>query len=343
MTITPTVSTDAEVTPLPATSEPERADLRRMFELITTIKQSDERFRAMLAAGQIRVTYYSPRGQECISAGFGVHLVPTDYCVATYRGLHDAVAKGVPLRRIWAEFLGKSTGPCKGKGGPMHLTDPSVGLMVTTGIVGAGLPIATGLAWACKLRDESQVTTVSFGDGASNIGAFHEALNLASIWQLPVIFICQNNRYGEHSRYESTTSVEHISERGRSYAMPSVTVDGNDPLAVYGAAETAIGRARAGLGPTLVECVTYRFWGHVFGDDMHYMPAEERQAAMDADPAVRYRQRLIEELGFAEDELTSIENAVEAQIDDAVEFAMSSPAPPLEELLTDVYAEGMAR
>ena len=319
---------------------PDRAALRRMFELMTTIQQTDERFRAMLTGGQIRMTYYSPRGQECIPAAFGSLLEPSDYCVTTYRGVHDSLAKGVPLRSIWAEFLGRSTGPCKGKGGPMHLTDPSVGLMVTTGIVGAGLPIAAGLGWACKLRTEGQVTVVNFGDGASNIGAFHEAMNLASVWGLPVVFVCQNNQYGEHSRFELTTGAP-VSQRGTAYSMPGVAVDGNDPVAVYEAAAAAIDRARAGNGPTLLDCVTYRFWGHVFGDDMSYMPADERRAAMDADPVPRYRQRLIDQYGFAESELAEIEVSVAAQIDDAVEFALASPPPAPDELFTDVYAQGV--
>jgi len=333
-----TKSTDTKDRAAVTPTSPDRDALRAMFEMTTTIKQTDERFRSMLGSGAVRLTYYSPRGQECISAGFGAHLGHADYCVTTYRGLHDSLAKGVPLRKVWAEFLGRVTGPCKGKGGPMHLTDPSVGLMVTTGIVGAGLPIATGLGWACKLRDAGNVTIVNFGDGATNIGAFHEAMNLASIWQLPVVFVCQNNRYGEHSRYEATTSVDRVSERGRAYSVPGVTVDGNDPEAVYAAAAVAVQRARSGGGPTLVECITYRFWGHVFGDDMHYMPPEERQAAMDADPVVLYRQHLIDEHQFTEDELASIEATVVAQIDDAVEFALSSPPPSPDELLTDVYA-----
>ena len=320
---------------------PDQAALRRMFDLMTTIRLTDERFRAMLSSGQVRLTYYSPAGQECIPAAFGALLGPSDYCVTTYRGLHDSLAKGVPLRSVWAEFLGRATGPCKGKGGPMHLTDPSAGLMVTTGIVGGGLPIAAGLGWGCKLRDAGQVTVVNFGDGASNIGAFHEALNLAAVWALPVVFVCQNNQYGEHSRYELTTSAEQVSERGAAYSMPGVTVDGNDPVAVYEAAATAIDRARSGHGPTLMECVTYRFWGHVFGDDMSYMPAEERQAAMDADPVPRYRQRLVDDYQFSDDELTGIEAAVTASIDDAVEFALASPPPALDELFTDVYAEGV--
>jgi len=308
-----------------------------MFELVTTISQTDERFRTLLSSGRVRSTYYSPKGQECISAAFGALLRPDDYCVTIYRGLHDHISKGVPLDVLFAEFLGRATGTCKGKGGPMHVTDPSSGMMVTTGVVGSGLPIGAGLAWATKLKGTDQVTISNFGDGASNIGAFHEALNLAGVWKLPVIFVCQNNRYSEHTRYEVVTAAEKVSQRAASYSMPGVTVDGNDPVAVYGAAREAIERARAGEGPTLVECVTYRFWGHIFGDNMRYMPAEERQAAMDADPTVRYRQWLIDGGHFGEDELSAIESEVATSIEKAMEFALNSPPPGPEELYTDVY------
>lgn len=311
--------------------------LRRMFELVTTISQTDERFRTLLSSGRVRSTYYSPKGQECISAAFGAVLRPDDYCVTMYRGLHDHLSKGVPMRELFAEFLGRATGTCKGKGGPMHVTHPESGLMVTTGVVGSGLPIANGLAWASKLKGTDQVTIVNFGDGASNIGAFHESLNLAAVWELPVVFVCQNNRYGEHTRYEWATSASQVSQRAAGYEMPGVTVDGNDPVATYWAAGEAVARARTGGGPTLVECMTYRFWGHIFGDNMRYMPPEERRAAMDADPAVRYRQRLIDGGHFSEEELVSIEAEVAAAIDDAMAFALESPPPGPEELYTDVY------
>ncbi len=318
---------------------PDKETLARMFELVTAINLTDERFRTLLSSGRARSTYYSPKGQECISAAFGALLRPDDYCVTMYRGLHDHLAKGVPMRELFAEFLGRVTGTCKGKGGPMHVTHPASGLMVTTGIVGSGLPIANGLAWAAKLSGTDQVTIVNFGDGASNIGAFHEALNLASVWELPVVFVCQNNRYGEHTRYEWATSASQVAQRAAAYEMPGVTVDGNDPVATYWAADEAISRARSGGGPTLVEAMTYRFWGHIFGDNMRYMPPEERKAAMDADPTVRYRNWLLEHGHLSEAELASIENDTLAAIDDAIAFALDSPPPGPDELYTDVYSE----
>jgi pyruvate dehydrogenase E1 component alpha subunit len=321
---------------------PDRVALLGMFETATKIKQCDERFRLLLASGQIVCTYYSPRGQEIIPSAFSVLLRPDDYMVTTYRGLHDHIGKGVDLRGLWAEFLGKRSGTCKGKGGPMHVTDPTSGLMVTTGIVGSGLPIANGFGLAAKLAGTDQVTVVNFGDGASNIGAFHEALNLAAVWKLPVIFMCQNNRYAEHTKLADGTSVERIAMRAAAYGIPGVTVDGNDPIAMYEAAATAVRRARSGEGPTLLEGITYRFFGHIMGDDMKYQPAEERQAAMDADPVPAFRVWLLAE-GVAEEvDLAEIEQRCDAAIDDAVAYALAAELPSPDELEDDVYAENLA-
>jgi pyruvate dehydrogenase E1 component alpha subunit len=320
---------------------PAQQVLRGIFEVATTIKLCDERFRSMIGSGQIFLLYYSPRGQEIIPASFSSLLRPDDYVVTTYRGLHDHIAKGVDLKQLWAEFLGRGAGTCKGKGGPMHITDPSSGLMVTTGIVGGGIPIANGLALAAQLRGSDQVTVVNFGDGASNIGAFHEALNLAGLWNLPVIFVCQNNRYAEHTPYREGTSVAQVSARAAGYGMVGVTVDGNDPLAMYGVAKDAVQRARSGGGPTLIEANTYRFYGHLLGDSMGYQPEEERNAAMANDPVPRFRTWLIAEGYLSEDDAAKIETEIAAAVDEAVEFALAAPPPGAEELYTDVYAEVM--
>lgn len=310
----------------------------RMFETMTRIRRCDERFRTLLASGQIVVTYYSPRGQEVIPAAFSIVLRPDDYVVTTYRGLHDHLAKGVALRDLWAEFLGRGAGPGKGKGGPMHITDPRVGLMVTSGVVGGGLPIANGFGLAARLAGTDQVTVVNFGDGATNIGAFHEALNLASVWRLPVVFVCQNNRYAEHTAYAVGTSVARVADRAAGYSMPGVTVDGNDPLEMFSAASEAVARARAGEGPTLIEAVTYRLEGHVVGDRMAYMPAEEREAALAADPVPAFRRWLVDQGHFTAAQLGEVEERVEAEIDDAVAYALACPPPPASELFEDVYA-----
>jgi pyruvate dehydrogenase E1 component alpha subunit len=221
----------------------------------------------------------------------------------------------------------------------MHITHPETGVMVTTGIVGSSMPIANGLALAAQMRDDKRVTVAYFGDGASNIGAFHESLNLASIWKLPVVFVCQNNGYGEHTRYAAATAVAHVADRAVAYQMPGVTVDGNDPLAVYAAAKSAIARARAGDGPTLIEATTFRFNGHVLGDTDAYMDKGEKAAAMAQDPVPRYRAWLIQNQVTDEPTLSALESAISRELDAAVEFALSSPVPELRELQIDVFAE----
>lgn len=323
-------------------ASPDRTDLLRMYEIAATAKAADEKIRGLLASGQAMMMYYSARGQELIPAAFSVHLTVDDYVVTTYRGIHDQIAKGVPLGTLFAEYMGRATGTCKGKGGPMHVTHPDSGLMVTTGIVGSGMPIANGLALASTLRGDGRVTVVNFGDGASNIGAFHEALNLASIWKLPVVFCCQNNRYAEHTTYAFGTSVEKISDRAAGYSMPGVTVDAGDPVALWTAAHAAVGRARAGEGPTLVECLTYKFHGHYFGDAMTYIPKEELAAAVAADPVPAFRRWLVEAGHASDEDLAATEKKVGAEIDDALSFAMQSPFPDPGEIRLDVYAEELS-
>lgn len=221
----------------------------------------------------------------------------------------------------------------------MHITHPETGVMVTTGIVGSSMPIANGLALGAQIKGTSQVTVATFGDGASNIGAFHESLNLASVWKLPVIFICQNNGYAEHTAYAACTAVENVADRAASYSMPGVTVDGNDPVAMWEACREAVARARAGEGPTLIEAKTFRFFGHALGDDDSYMAEGEKAAAMANDPVPRYRNWLIAQGHADEAQLAAMEADIERELDEAVEFAFSSPYPDLAELDTDVYAD----
>ena len=219
----------------------------------------------------------------------------------------------------------------------MHITDRNSGVIVTTGIVGAGLPIANGLAWASQLAQDGRVTVSYFGDGASNIGAFHEALNVAALWQLPVVFVCQNNRYSEHTRFEVATSVERVSDRALGSKIKGVTVDGNDPIAVWVAADAAIRRARDGDGPTLIEALTFRLMGHTLGDDDSYMPKSEKAGAIANDPMPKFRSYLISEQHATEAELAQMESSIAAEIDTAVEFALKSPYPQVAELSVDVY------
>ncbi|PVX75674.1 pyruvate dehydrogenase E1 component alpha subunit [Paraburkholderia unamae] len=318
---------------------PDRKTLVEMYRKMTLIKQNDERFRSVIKSGKLVLPYYSPRGQEVIPSAVSVHLTNEDYVCTIYRGMHDMLAKGVPTKLLWAEFAGKATGTCKGKGGPMHITHPESGVMVTTGIVGSSMPIANGLALAAQVRGESRVSVAYFGDGASNIGAFHEALNLAAVWKLPVIFVCQNNQYAEHTKYEVGTAAARIADRAVAYSMPGVRVDGNDPVAMWSAARDAVARARAGEGPTLIEAMTFRFHGHVFGDADGYMEPTEKAAAMERDPVPAFRTWLIEREHATEPELAAIEAQVESEINEALEFAMSSPYPDVAELKRDVYAQ----
>lgn len=315
----------------------------QLYRTAARILAFDEKYRSSMLSGLIGGMYYSPRGQEFAAVCVAAHLDAQDYVVTTYRGAHDQIAKGVPLRELWAEYLGKAAGSCHGKGGPMHVTSPAHGLMVTTGVVGGGLPIANGLALAAKLRNTGQVTVANFGDGASNIGAFHESLNLASIWKLPVVFVCQNNKWAEYTRLEDGTSVPEIALRAAGYSMPGVTVDGNDPIAIYQAAGEAIDRARRGEGPTLLEAITYRFCGHYFGDQGEYIPEAEYTAAVAADPIPRYRRRLLDEGSASAAELDDIDAAARKEVDVAAAWAFEQPLPDPAELTTDVYAQEAVR
>ena len=305
------------------------------------IARADEKLRSMLMTGKLAVVYYTVRGQELVSAAAIAALETSDYLVTTYRGQHDQIAKGVPLDLLFAEVAGKVTGTCKGKGGSMHITHPATGVMVTTGVVGSGLPIANGLALASQNRGDGKVTMVCFGDGATNIGAFHEAMNMAQLWKLPVIFFCQNNRYGEHTAFADHTKVDSIASRAAAYAMKTVTVDGNDAEAMYGAAKAAVDRARAGDGPTLIEAMCYRMMGHFFGADFSYMPKEHLAEMAAADPLPRLRALLLDHQ-FTESELDAIVAAIDAEVDAAAQFAADSAFPGPEELRIDVYEAEIA-
>jgi acetoin:2,6-dichlorophenolindophenol oxidoreductase subunit alpha len=322
--------------------QPDRQTLIDMYRKMSLLKQNDEQARAAIMSGRLPMIYYSYRGQEVIPAAVSVNLRRDDYICTIYRGIHDMLAKGVPLQELWGELAGKATGTCKGKGGPMHITHPASGAMITTGIVGSSMPIANGLALASQIRGDKRVTVAYFGDAASNIGAFHEALNLAAVWKLPVVFVCQNNRYGEHTRYEKATAAKRISDRAVAYQMPGVTVDGNDPLAMHAAAREAIDRARAGEGPTLIEAMTFRFYGHVFGDPDAYMDKAEKAKAVADDPVPRFRAWLVQQGHSNEDELSAIDAEFSRQITAAIDAAIAAPWPDESELRKDVFASDVA-
>jgi pyruvate dehydrogenase E1 component alpha subunit len=318
------------------------AILLDVYKRAALLKANDERARKVILSGQIAMVYYSYRGQEIIPSVMGQVLRDDDTLCTIYRGIHDMLGKGFPLKELWAELAGRTTGSCKGKGGPMHLTYPPKGIMVTTGIVGSSAPIANGLAWASQLDKSDRVSVCTFGDGASNIGAIHEAMNLASVWKLPTIFVCQNNLFAEHTTFEKMTGGQNVANRADGYGMPGVRVDGNDPEAMYSAFAEAVARARAGEGPTLLECMTFRFFGHNFGDDDSYIPPAQKAAAMEADPVPRLRARLIADRIATEEELAAVEADIESQIDEAVEFALASPWPDADELRFDVFEKEIA-
>ena len=306
-----------------------------IFTRADLIMQSDIKFRQMIGAGQLQIVYYPVRGQEVVSSAMMAAVNQDDYLVTIYRGLHDQLAKGIPSKELWAEFAGKVTGTCKGKGGPMHITHPATGVMVTTGIVGSGIPIANGLGLASQLENDGKVTVCCFGDGATNIGAFHEGLNMAQIWKLPVIFLCQNNHYGEHTHMRDTTGSASIKQRGEGLGLRSVQVNGNDASAMYAAAKEAVEYARAGHGPTLIEAMTFRFHGHLLGDTSHYIPKEEMEQAKKDDPMPILRQQLLD-LQISESDIAAIEAKNAAIIAEAAQFALDSDYPPGDEYRIDV-------
>ena len=329
---------NAAILASPVPNGPDSDTLVEIYRRMTLIKKNDEAIRAAARSGQLNLIYYSPRGQEVIPAALSVHLDADDYLCTIYRGIHDQLAKGVPSRLVWAEYAGRTSGSCKGKGGPMHITYPEAGVMVTTGIVGSSMPIANGLALAAKMRGETRVTVASFGDGASNIGAFHEAMNLAAIWRLPVIFLCQNNLYSEHSKFETYTAGADIAGRARAYGLASLLVDGNDVEAMWRTAGEAVARARANEGPTLIEARTFRFEGHLLGDDSAYIPKAEMEAARAADPVPRFRASLIGNGHVSVEAIAAIDAEIDREVADARAFALEGPWPEASALDEDVYA-----
>ena len=314
------------------------AEQQHMFEVMALAKACDERLRKGISTGEFLTVYWPSRGQEAIAAGFATCLRKDDRLVTTYRGLHDLIGKGVSLVEILGEMLGRQAGACGGKGGTMHIADPSVGLMLSTGIVGAGIPVAVGLALAARAQKSDRVVAVSFGDGATNTGSFHEAANLAALWQLPLVLVCQNNGYAEMTPTVDTMHVKDIADRAAAYNMPGVKIDGNDPREVHAAFTAAVDRARSGGGPTLIECVTYRFFGHFFGDQMAYIPPEELEAAKAADPVVRFGDLLVQEGVMDRSQVEETEERVKRQVEEAVVEVMASPKPTIDALDRDVYA-----
>lgn len=308
-----------------------------LHRVMLRISECDRTIRRELEAGALSLPYYPVAGQEAIAAGVCAALRQDDYIATTYRGLHDIIAKGTPPEAVFAEFLGRVSGTSKGKGGPMHLADPATGLMLTTGIIGAGLPIANGLALAARLRGADRVCVCNFGDGATSIGAFHEAMNLAALWRLPVVFVCQNNQYAEYTALADYTRNTELWTRAAAYGMPGVRVDGTDPVAVREATLEAVTRAREGAGPTLIEAVCHRLQGHSHGADESHMDAEALAAARAASPLARFRQHLLAAGLVTEQALAQAEHDVRAEVDAAYQRARRSPEPADDESYIDVF------
>jgi pyruvate dehydrogenase E1 component alpha subunit len=301
------------------------------------IRKFEEAIRDLYQQGKIRGSFHPCVGQEATAVGGCWALRKEDYLTCTYRGHGHAIAKGISVRAAMAEMLGKATGCSKGKGGSMHFTDPSVGLLGAIAIVAAGLPLATGAALASQIQKKDRVALTFFGEGAVNQGVFFETLNLAVIWKLPVIFVCENNRYSEMTPSHETTSNVETSKRGGSFGMPAMVVDGNDVEAMYAAVEEAAERARSGGGPTYIEAMTYRLWGHMMGDPEVYRTKEEVAKAREVEPIVRLGQRL-KQLGYNDADLAKLEVEAEATISDAIQFAENSPTPHPDTIYTDVFA-----
>lgn len=315
------------------------ADLqRRVYALMALMKAADDRLSKGIGTGEFMCVYWPSRGQEAIAAAMGVALRTDDQLVTTYRGLHDLIGKDVPLEEIYGEMMGRTVGAGRGKGGTMHIAKPEKGVMLSTGIVGAGPPVAVGLAMAAKRKGIDRVTVVSFGDGATNTGSFHEAANMAALWDLPMVFVCQNNLFAEMTPTHDTMKLERVADRAAGYGMPGVQVDGNDPLAVLDVLAEAIAKARNGEGPTFIECVTFRFRGHYFGDRMPYIPKDQLSAAIAADPVPRFRKHLIDNGICTDDELSGIDEGALIKVQSALDTVLSAGAPPIDELDRDVYA-----
>lgn len=321
-----------------AQSSPSREKLLWMYERLTLIREFEERLKWLVETGVPvgAVHYYT--GQEACAVGVCAVLEPSDWIASTHRGHGHCIAKGVEVRRMMAELYGKTTGSNRAKGGSMHITDVRVGMLGVNPIVGMGVTHAVGAALSAKVRKTSQVAAAFFGEGGASIGAVHEAMNLAAIWKLPVIFVCENNGYAQATPVEYAVSVPRIADRAAAYSMPGVTVDGQDVLAVWEAAATAVERARRGQGPSVIECMTYRYYGHHQGDDTRrYRSREEEQAARDRDCIRRFREQMLDQQLLTAPELGAIESANRKKIDEAVAFAESSPLPQPADLFTDVY------
>jgi pyruvate dehydrogenase E1 component alpha subunit len=312
--------------------------LVEMFKRMLEIRFFEEKVFDLYAQNLVPGTIHLYLGEEAVAVGVCTALNKNDYITSTHRGHGHCIAKGAELKRTMAEILGKKTGYCKGKGGSMHIADFKIGMLGATAVVGAGLPIAVGAGLSAKLGKANQVVACFFGEGASNQGTFHESINLAATWHLPVIFVCENNLYAMGTRQSTVMAIKNIADRAAAYGIPGIAVDGNDVLAVYEATQKAVEKARKGEGPTLIECKTYRHKGHSRVDPAKYRPKEEVEEWLAKDPIKRFKQKLLQTNALTESEIQQIEKEVSTEIEETVKFAKESPYPAPEEALEDVYA-----
>ena len=310
-----------------------------MYKTMIRIRKFETQAMNLFAEGSIPGFVHLYLGEEAVATGICNELIDNDYITSTHRGHGHILAKGGDLKYMMAELYGRETGYCKGKGGSMHIADAAKGILGANGIVGAGHNIAVGAGLSAQYRGTDQVCICFFGDGSTNQGTFHESLNLASTWKLPVVFVCENNLYGISTNQSRHQAIKDVSDRAVAYNMPGVTVDGNDVFAVYEAGKEAIKRAREGKGPTLIECKTYRHRGHFEGDPGAYKPQEEQKEWMEKDPIPRMEKFMLENSIIAESELETINHDIDKEIKEAVEFANNSPFPKLESAVEDIYTD----
>jgi acetoin:2,6-dichlorophenolindophenol oxidoreductase subunit alpha len=315
-------------------------ELLALYEQMAVIRRTEKAAHDLFLAGLVKGTTHLAAGHEAIAVGASAGLRPDDYVFATYRGHHHAIARGATPEECLAELMSRATGVCKAKGGSMHLTKASAGMLGSYAIVGAHLPLAAGAAWSAKLRGSGQVAVAFFGDGATNIGAFHEALNIAAVWALPVLFICENNLYMEYTPIGSVTAVPNpAADRASAYNIPAEIIDGNDVVIVADAVARAAERARSGGGPTLLEARTYRHFGHSRTDPATYRPPEEVQEWLQRDPLDIARARLAA-LGVPAEDAVAADDRANQLVEAAIAAARAAPPPDPSDALTDVWADG---
>jgi pyruvate dehydrogenase E1 component alpha subunit len=333
----------ATITPLQAPSQGAVSDdveaAKAALESLLAIRFFEEAVDGLFARGLMHGTMHLSIGQEAVATGVCAALRQSDYITSTHRGHSHCIAKGADLTRMMAELLAKQTGYCRGRGGSMHIADAKTGNLGANGIVAGGIPIATGAALTQKLRGTDNVVVSFFGDGATNEGAFHEALNLAAVWELPVIFVCENNKYGMSFSTAKSMKVENIAERAAAYGMPGLTVDGNEVDDVYAATVEAVERARSGGGPTLIECITYRHKGHSKSDKNLYRTKEEIEFWKTQDPVGKFETTLVEKGVLTREEVEAITERVRGEIRNAIQEATAAPDSDPAELLSSVFRQ----